>query len=201
MPSRVLSALRASLPGSGGAVVPRRSRRADFSCRPTNAALFLCIHFGHRPFDLGCEHQGVLCKPGEKFFFGCVGRSGGDPVKLGRLLAKLHQLNLHVVHDTLYFGGCKPGELAHSSIWDAVSARWALLRRSSLSGPGRSFETFSLTSLANEARRSFREIVCLSRRRCMTQPRCLRVLTAGFAISDLNTSGGTLQFPSAHKLD
>jgi hypothetical protein len=109
---------------------------------PTNAALVLWSHFRHRPFDLGCEQQEVLCKPGEKFFFGCVGRSGGDPVKLGRLLAKLHQLSLHVLHDTLYFGGCKPGELAHSSIWDAVSARWALLRRSSLSGPRPKFRSF-----------------------------------------------------------
>jgi hypothetical protein len=60
-----------------------------------------------------------------------------------------------------YFGGRNPGELAHSSIWDAMSACRAFFRSASCSGPGRSCEAFCLISLANEARRSFKEIVCL----------------------------------------
>lgn len=70
-----------------------------------------------------------------------------------------------------YFGGCNPGKLTHSSIWDAVSACRARLSRASLSGLGRSSEAFAFSSSANEARRSLREVVCLNRRRCMTQPR------------------------------
>jgi hypothetical protein len=38
----------------------------------------------------------------------------------------------------VHFGGCNPGELAHSSIWEAVSARRARLIKSACSGPGRS---------------------------------------------------------------
>jgi hypothetical protein len=95
---------------------PGKTQDAQNTDLTNDAALVLWSRFRHRPFDLGREHQEVLRKPDEKFFFGCVGRSGGNPVKLGRLLAKLHQLSLHVLHDTLYFGGCKPGELAHASI-------------------------------------------------------------------------------------
>ena len=50
-----------------------------------------------------------------------------------------------------YFGGCKPGELAQSSKWDAVSARRAFLRRASRSGPGESFAACSRISLAHAA--------------------------------------------------
>jgi hypothetical protein len=95
---------------------PGKTQDAQNTDLTNDAALVLWSRFRHRPFDLGREHQEVLRKPDEKFFFGCVGRSGGNPVKLGRLLAKLHQLSLHVLHDTLYFGGCEPGELAHASI-------------------------------------------------------------------------------------
>jgi hypothetical protein len=83
-----------------------------------------------------------------------------------------------------HFGGCSLGELAHSSMSDAVSACRALLISASLSGPGRSLLASAFSRSANVARRSLKEVVCLNRRRCMTQPRCLRVLTVGFAISD-----------------
>jgi hypothetical protein len=72
----------------------------------------------------------------------------------------------------LYFGGCNPGELAHSSIWDAVSAIRAFLNSASCSGPGRSLEACAFNWSEKIFSRSLRESVCLiRRRRCMTQPR------------------------------
>jgi hypothetical protein len=41
-----------------------------------------------------------------------------------------------------YFGGCKPDELTHSLIRDAVSAIRARFRRASRSAPGRSLTAF-----------------------------------------------------------
>ena len=97
-----------------------------------------------------------------------------------------------------YLGGCNPGELAHSSRWAAISAWLTFLSIASLSEPGGRRKALSRASLANEARRSLRGIVCLKRRRrCMIQPRCLRVLTAEFALlphSNMPTFGR--QFPS-----
>jgi hypothetical protein len=42
----------------------------------------------------------------------------------GGLIAQPLQMRLHVPHGipTTYLGGCKPGELAQSSRWEAVSA-------------------------------------------------------------------------------
>jgi len=63
-----------------------------------------------------------------------------------------------------YFGGCRPGELAHSPRWDAVSARLAFFRSSSRSVPGGSAAALERTLLAKALKRSWRDSVCLGRR-------------------------------------
>src|ERR1700760_2113507 len=66
-----------------------------------------------------------------------------------------------------YFGGCRPGELAQSSIWAAVVACRAFFRSSSRSPAAADF-AFSRASTANAISRSLNDIVCLKRRRiCM----------------------------------
>jgi hypothetical protein len=72
-----------------------------------------------------------------------------------------------------YFGGCKPGEFAHSSKGEAVSARRAFSSNSSCLGPGASSAAFSRADLANEASRSPRGIVGLRRRRFFMAFPCL----------------------------
>ena len=69
-----------------------------------------------------------------------------------------------------HFGGCNPGELTQSSTWAAVSARRALLSMSSRARPSGMRAALLRVSLANAARRSFKEIACLKRRRtCMAR--------------------------------
>lgn len=95
---------------------PKETQDAQNEDLPTDAASLVRSHFCDGSFELGRQHQEVLGEPGEQLSLGEVGCSGSDPVELRCLVAKLHQLRLHVLHDMRYFGGCKPGELAHSSI-------------------------------------------------------------------------------------
>jgi hypothetical protein len=70
-----------------------------------------------------------------------------------------------IVGMSYFVGGCNPGEFTHSSKWVAVSACRAFRSKSSLTGPDGSLSARFLASFANEARRSFRDIDCLKRRR------------------------------------
>jgi len=96
------------------------------------------------------------CKTADRRAFGRVG------AQLSRCLRR------SFINSLAYFGACRPGELIHSSMWDAVSAWRALRIRSSLSAPAGSPEALSRASFANAERRSFNDCDCLKRRLVFT---------------------------------
>lgn len=75
------------------------------------------------PFDFFRKHGQMLRQPGEQGPFHLVGRKTADRRAFGSVGAQLFEMRQHVFHDLpAYFGACRPGELIHSSMWDAVSA-------------------------------------------------------------------------------
>ena len=80
-----------------------------------------------------------------------------------------------------YFGGCRPGELAHSWRWAAVSACRALRSMSACSRPGGSRAALARASSANAARRSRNEIIGLIRRRLIMSCTSAACVTGGSA--------------------
>ena len=71
-----------------------------------------------------------------------------------------------------YLGGCRPGELSHSLMWEAVSARLAFSNNSSRSGHGGSALARSRSASACMRSLSSRGTVCLKR--------CRLVMTRSF---------------------
>ncbi len=92
-------------------------------------------------------------------------------------------------------GLCSSGDESHSLMCEPVSACRALRRRDSRAAPGGSDLACARRRFASSARRTSRDRVCLKRRRSMTQPPCLRVLTAGFSTSDPNMPSPGFLFP------
>ena len=99
-----------------------------------------------------------------------------------------------------HFGGCSSAELAQSSKCDAVSACLAFLSSASRSGPGLSSSACWRTPSAQVDNLSFRDWVCLNRRRFrMTQPQSYGSCPIGFVgITDLNMQKSGRRFPTRH---
>ena len=94
-------------------------------------------------------------------------RSGSD------IRGDLTCMSLTLTRPTFsYLGGCRPGELSHSLMWEAVSARLAFSNNSSRSGHGGS--ALARSRLASACMRSLssRGTVCLKR--------CRLVMTRSF---------------------